>query len=124
VCVFVVSEDVSEAYDAIPAFPLLGIWTYNHGAQCEEGDVMCSMQFFAFTVFEVVMTSATSICKQHLSTFLGHLTALNFITSISRNNMRRDGSNIKAYLKLKSRCSSTNKSRPLSISSFAQPMMS
>ncbi len=32
VCVFVVSEDVSEAYDAVPAFPLLGIWTYNHRA--------------------------------------------------------------------------------------------
>jgi hypothetical protein len=43
VCVFVVSKDVSEAYDAVLAFPLLGIWTYNHGAQCEEGGVVCSM---------------------------------------------------------------------------------
>ncbi len=32
VCVFVVLEDVSEAYDVIPAFPLLGIWIYKHGA--------------------------------------------------------------------------------------------
>ncbi len=28
VCVFVVSKDVNEAYDAIPAFPLFGIWTH------------------------------------------------------------------------------------------------
>jgi len=45
VCVFVVSEDVNKAYNVIPAFPLLGIWTYNHGARCEEGNVVCSMQF-------------------------------------------------------------------------------
>jgi hypothetical protein len=45
VCVFVVSEDDNEAYDANPIFPFLGMWTYNHVAQCEEGGVMCSMQF-------------------------------------------------------------------------------
>jgi hypothetical protein len=44
-CVFVVSKDVNEAYDDVPAFPLLGIWTYNHKVRCEEGGVMCSMQF-------------------------------------------------------------------------------
>jgi hypothetical protein len=38
--------------------------------------------------------------------------------------MRRDGLNIKVYLKLRSRCSSTDKRRPLSIGSFARPMMS
>jgi hypothetical protein len=38
--------------------------------------------------------------------------------------MRRDGSNIKAYLKLRNRCSSTDRRWPLSICFFAWPMMS
>jgi len=44
-CVFVVSKDVSEVYDTDLTFPLLRIWTYNHGARCEEGGVVCSLQF-------------------------------------------------------------------------------
>ncbi len=123
VCVFVVSKDVNEAYDVVPSFPLLGIWTYNHEAQCEEGGVMCSMQFLRLRLVEVVMMSTASVCKQNLFAFLRHLTAPNSIASISRSNMWRDGSNIKAYIKLRSNCFSTNKRKPLSIGSFAQPMM-
>ncbi len=79
---------------------------------------------FAFTMVEVVMTSVASVCEQNLSASLRHLTAPNSIASISKSNMRRDGLNIKVYLKLRSRCSSTDKRRPLSIGSFARPMMS
>jgi len=78
----------------------------------------------AFMMVEVVMTSAASVHEQNLSTSLCHLIAPTSIASISRSNMRRDGSNIKAYLKLRSRCSSTDRRWPLSIGSFAWPMMS
>ncbi len=77
-----------------------------------------------FTMVKMVMMSAAKVCKHNLFVFLHHLIALNSIASILRSSMRRDGLNIKAYLKLKSKCSSTDKRKPLLISFFARPMMS
>ncbi len=88
--VFVVLKDVNEVYNVVPTFPLLGIWTYNHGAWCKEGNVVCSMQFLRLQWSKWWWCRSQAYANR----------------SISKSNMWRDGSNIKAYLKLRSKCSS------------------